>query len=128
MAREFLGRGWSFPIATDGDGRVVESSEEEKVREAIEMILRTAPGERMMRPDFGCGIHDLVFDTMSDEMIGRVQSEVADALGKWEPRIAVLGVTSQQDPDERTRLLVEIDYRIRSTNSRFNLVFPFYVQ
>ena len=81
-----------------------------------------------MRPDFGCGIHDLVFDTMSDEMVGRVESEVADALGTWEPRITVLEVTAQPDPDERTRLLVEIDYRIRSTNSRFNLVFPFYVQ
>jgi phage baseplate assembly protein W len=61
-------------------------------------------------------------------MIGRVQAEVADALAKWEPRITVLGVVAQQDPAERTRLLVEIDYRIRSTNSRFNLVFPFYVQ
>lgn len=128
MAREFLGRGWSFPIATDLDGRIVESSEEEQVRQAIELILRTAPGERVMRPDFGCGIHELVFDTMSDEAIGRVQGEVTDALAKWEPRITVLEVTAQQDPDERTRLLVEIDYSVRSTNSRFNLVFPFYVQ
>lgn len=128
MAREFLGRGWSFPIAVDADGRIAEASEDDKVRQAIETILRTARGERVMRPDFGCGIHDLVFDTLTDEMIGRVQAEVAEALGKWEPRITVLGVVAQQDPDERTRLLVEIDYRVRSTNSRFNLVFPFYVQ
>jgi len=128
VAREFLGRGWSFPIAVDADGRIAEASEDDKVRQAIETILRTARGERVMRPDFGCGIHDLVFDTLTDEMIGRVQAEVAEALGKWEPRITVLGVVAQQDPDERTRLLVEIDYRVRSTNSRFNLVFPFYVQ
>lgn len=128
MAREFLGLGWSFPIAVDEDGRIVEASEEDKVRQAIETILRTARGERVMRSELGCGVHDLVFDTLSDEMLGRVQAEVAEALGRWEPRIAVLGVVAQQDPDERTRLLVEIDYRIRSTNSRFNLVFPFYVQ
>lgn len=128
MAREFLGRGWSFPVAADADGGIVESGEEDKVRQAIETILRTSRGERMMRPDFGCGIHDLVFDALSNAMIGRVQAEVADALGKWEPRITVLEVVAQQDPEERTRLLVEIDYRIRSTNSRFNLVFPFYVQ
>lgn len=128
MAREFLGGGWSFPITAGADGRIVEAREEDKVRQAIETILRTARGERVMRPDFGCGIHDLVFDSLSDEMIGRVQAEVAEALGRWEPRITVLGVVAQQDPDERTRLLVEIDYRIRSTNSRFNLVFPFYVQ
>lgn len=128
MAREFLGRGWRFPVTADAEGRIVESGEEEKVRQAIETILRTSRGERMMRPDFGCGIHDLVFDALSNEMIGRVQAAVADALAKWEPRITVLGVVAQQDPDERTRLLVEVDYRIRSTNSRFNLVFPFYVQ
>lgn len=128
MAREFLGRGWRFPIGVDDDGRIGEASEEDKVRQAIETILRTSRGERVMRPDFGCGIHDLVFDALSDEMLGRVQAEVSDALGKWEPRITVLGVVAQQDPQERTRLLVEIDYRIRSTNSRFNLVFPFYVQ
>jgi phage baseplate assembly protein W len=128
VAREFLGRGWSFPIATRGDGRIAESSEEEKVRQSIEMILRTAPGERVMRPDFGCGIHDLVFDTMSDELIGRLQGEVADALGKWEPRVTVLEVIAGRDPEEHTRLLVEINYRVRSTNSSFNLVFPFYVQ
>jgi phage baseplate assembly protein W len=128
VARELLGRGWSFPIAVTLDGRAAEAGEEEKVRQAIELILRTAPGERVMRPDFGCGIHDLVFDTMSDEMIGRAESEVEDALGQWEPRIAVQEVTARPDPGEPTRLLVEIDYRIRSTNSRFNLVFPFYVQ
>jgi hypothetical protein len=128
VGREFLGRGWSFPITVDADGHIAEASEEEKVRQAIELILRTARGERLMYPELGCGIHDLVFDTPSDEVLGRVQAEVADTLATWEPRVTVLEVIARRDPDERTRLLVEIDYRIRSTNSRFNLVFPFYVQ
>ncbi|HEY0989757.1 MAG TPA: GPW/gp25 family protein [Kofleriaceae bacterium] len=126
MTPTFLGTGWSFPVDVDG-GRITEASDDDKVCQAIQLILRTAPGERVMRPDFGCGIHDIVFDTLSEEMLGRVQREVSEALAKWEPRIDVLRVTALQDPENWTRLLVEIDYRVRSTNSRFNLVFPFYV-
>ena len=128
MAHEFEGRGWQFPIRIDDAGAIAEAREEDKVRQSIEIILRTAPGERVMRPDFGCGIHDLVFDTISGAMIGRVASVVAGALATWEPRIDVLSVRSQQDTEDPTRLLIEINYRLRSSNSRFNLVFPFYVQ
>ena len=128
MAHEFEGRGWQFPIRVDDAGAIAEAGEEDKVRQSIEIILRTSPGERVMRPDFGCGIHDLVFDTISGAMIGRVASVVAGALATWEPRIDVLSVRSQQDTEDPTRLLIEINYRLRSSNSRFNLVFPFYVQ
>ena len=128
MAHEFEGRGWQFPIRIDDAGAIAEAREEDKVRQSIEIILRTAPGERVMRPDFGCGIHDLVFDTISGAMIGRVASVVAGALATWEPRIDVLSVRPQQDTEDPTRLLIEINYRLRSSNSRFNLVFPFYVQ
>ena len=128
MAHEFEGRGWQFPIRVDDAGAIAEAREEDKVRQSIEIILRTAPGERVMRPDFGCGIHDLVFDTISGAMIGRVASVVAGALATWEPRIDVLSVRPQQDTEDPTRLLIEINYRLRSSNSRFNLVFPFYVQ
>ena len=128
MAHEFEGRGWQFPIRVDDGGAIAEAREEDKVRQSIEIILRTAPGERVMRPDFGCGIHDLVFDTISGAMVGRVASVVAGALATWEPRIDVLSVRSQQDTEDPTRLLIEINYRLRSSNSRFNLVFPFYVQ
>ncbi len=137
MASEFLGRGWSFPVTFDAADAaqdpaasrgIAEASGEDKVRQSIEIILRTAPGERVTRPDFGCGIHELVFDTLGGDMIGRAQSAIASALAAWEPRIDVLGIAAQQDPDDPTRLLIEIDYRVRSTNSRFNLVFPFYVQ
>ena len=128
MAREFEGRGWRFPISLDAAGAIAEAREEDKVRQSIEIILRTAPGERVMRPDFGCRIHDLVFDTVSGAMIGRVATAVASALATFEPRIDVLNINPQQDTEDPTRLLVEINYRLRSSNSRFNLVFPFYVQ
>ena len=128
MAHEFEGRGWRFPIGLDGSGAIAQAREDDKVRQSIETILRTAPGERVMRPDFGCQIHDLVFDTISGAMVGRVAAVVASALATWEPRIDVLSVDPRQDTDDPTRLLIEIQYRIRSTNSRFNLVFPFYVQ
>jgi phage baseplate assembly protein W len=128
MAREFEGRGWRFPISLDDAGAIAEAREEDKVRQSIEIILRTAPGERVMRPDFGCGIHDLVFDTVSGAMVGRVATVVASALATWEPRIDVLNINPQQDTEDPTRLLIEINYRLRSSNSRFNLVFPFYVQ
>jgi Bacteriophage baseplate protein W len=128
MAREFEGRGWRFPISLDDAGAIAEAREEDKVRQSIEIILRTAPGERVMRPDFGCGIHDLVFDTVSGAMVGRVATVVASALATFEPRIDVLNINPQQDTEDPTRLLIEINYRLRSSNSRFNLVFPFYVQ
>jgi len=128
MAREFEGRGWRFPISLDDAGAIAEAREEDKVRQSIEIILRTAPGERVMRPDFGCRIHDLVFDTVSGAMIGRVATAVASALATFEPRIDVLNINPQQDTEDPTRLLIEINYRLRSSNSRFNLVFPFYVQ
>jgi uncharacterized protein len=128
MAHEFEGRGWRFPISLDDAGAIAEAREEDKVRQSIEIILRTAPGERVMRPDFGCGIHDLVFDTVSGAMVGRVATVVASARATWEPRIDVLSINPQQDTDDPTQLLIEINYRLRSSNSRFNLVFPFYVQ
>jgi Bacteriophage baseplate protein W len=128
MAREFQGRGWRFPISLDASGGIADAREEDKVRQSIETILRTATGERVMRPDFGCGIHDLVFDSVSGEMVGRVISVVQTALATWEPRIDLVDVSAHQDTEDPTRLLIEIEYRLRSTNSRFNLVFPFYVQ
>jgi phage baseplate assembly protein W len=133
---DFLGHGWSFPIQAESvtdpatnqaEVRIAEASDAQKIRQSIWMILSTAPGERPMRADFGCGIHDLVFAVFNDATIGQVMNAVAQALGKWEPRIDVLGIDVAPDPDEPNVLLIAIDYSIRSTNSRFNLVYPFYV-
>jgi phage baseplate assembly protein W len=128
MAADFLGRGWSFPVALDdGSGQIAMSQDEQKIRQSIWLILSTAPGERVMRPDFGCGIHALVFETIGAGTMGRLASEVTQALTLWEPRIEVDGVDVQPDATEPGRLLITITYRVPSTNSRFNFVYPFYV-
>jgi phage baseplate assembly protein W len=101
---------------------------EECVRQAIWMILGTARGERMMRPNFGCGIHDLVFATNSVDTAGRIATEVRQALIQWEPRIDIVNVTAAADNTASNRLLIEIEYTVRATNNQFNLVYPFYLE
>lgn len=128
MAGEFLGQGWAFPVTLDGRGGVAAVGLEDAVRQAIWIVLSTAPGERVMRPDFGAGLADLVFAPNTPATHGLVTSAVRDALVDWEPRIDVLDVAVTADPAEPTRLLVEVDYAVRATNSRFNLVYPFYLQ
>ena len=128
MAGEFLGRGWAFPVQVDGDGAIVPTTGEDAVRQAIWMVLATAPGERVMRPTFGAGLADLVFAPNTPTTHGLVASSVRAALVEEEPRIDVLDVAVTADPAEPTRLLVEVDYTVRATNSRFNLVYPFYLQ
>jgi len=126
--KDFLGRGWTFPIATDATGRLALSQYEDDIREAIRIILLTAKGERVMRPDFGASLYDFVFESMSATTIGRVQAAVSDALIKWEPRIQVIGVSVKAEAGEIGKLLIDIEYRVRATNNRFNLVFPFYLK
>jgi Bacteriophage baseplate protein W len=128
MTDEFLGSGWAFPVRTDSDGAVVAVAQEDAVRQAIWVVLSTAPGERAMRPTFGAGLADLVFAPNGPATQGLVVSAVRDALVEWEPRIDVLDVTAVPDPGQPTRLLIEVDYSVRATNSRFNLVYPFYLQ
>ncbi|MCW2533459.1 MAG: phage baseplate assembly protein [Blastococcus sp.] len=128
MAGEFLGRGWAFPIALDERGAIAGTALEDAVRQAIWVVLSTAPGERVMRPTFGAGLADLVFAPNTPATHGLVASAVRDALVEWEPRIDVLDVAVTADPGQPTRLLVEVDYSVRATNSRFNLVYPFYLQ
>ena len=125
----FLGVGLSYPVGVDAGGNVsIETHHEEKIRQAIWIILATARGERVMRPDFGCGIHDLVFAPNSPGTAGRVAGEVREALVQWEPRIDLLDVKARADGQAGERLLIEIDYRVRATNNRFNLVYPFYLE
>ncbi|MDV2996744.1 MAG: hypothetical protein N4J56_006449 [Chroococcidiopsis sp. SAG 2025] len=132
MDSEFLGVGWQFPLTIgkddDKDGRVQMVRYEAAVRQSIEMILSTAPGERLMQPEFGCGIHDLVFATNSAETIGRIVSEVRRSLVEWEARIDVQDVTVQPEADNPNYLLIQINYQIRNTTNRFNLVYPFYLE
>ena len=128
MTKEFLGAGWRFPVKTGAGGAVALSSAEDNIRESVRVILGTAKGERVMRPDFGCGIHTRVFSVINTTTLGIVENEVKEALVLWEPRIEVLGVSASSREAAQGRLLVEIDYRVRSTNTRFNLVYPFYLK
>lgn len=127
MAQEFLGVGWQFPIQTDEKGKIAMARYEESIRQAIWMILGTAKGERVMRPDFGCGIHDLVFAVNGAGTAGRVAGEVRRALIQWEPRIDLENVTATSGDSRSNQLLIDIEYRVRATNNRFNLVYPFYL-
>lgn len=123
----FLGRGWRFPIRPER-GRLLLTEQEEGVRNSIFLILSTAPGERVMRPDYGCGIHDLVFEANTPTLRGTIQALVRGSLVRWEPRIDVIDVRVETLVDQPTHLIVRIDYRLRQNNALFNLVYPFYLQ
>jgi phage baseplate assembly protein W len=127
MAKDFLGLGWKFPVQVDPTtGRIEISEYEQDVREAIWIILSTARGERVMRPDFGCGIHDLVFAPISAATVGEVESNVREALINWEPRIEIINLEVSDEESFNGKLLISLDYRVRTTNNEFNLVYPFY--
>jgi len=128
MPAEFFGLGWKFPPGADDEGRVNRASYEECIREAIWLILSTAKGERVMRPDFGCGIHDLVFAVNNATTAGLVAKEVRQALILWEPRVDMLDLQVNPRPETPSTLLIRIDYRVRATNTVFNLVYPFYLE
>jgi phage baseplate assembly protein W len=121
-----LGAGWAFPIAVDHDtGKIALVDGPDDVDQAIEIILSTAPGERPMRPEFGCAVHDYVFDGINPEMMGRVDRAVRAALDRWEPRIEVEAVDFTTRGDEV--LVIDVTYRLKATNDRRNLVYPLYV-
>lgn len=127
MASTFLGVGVNAPFALDDQGGIALAAYEESVRQSIWLILGTARGERVMRPDFGCGMHDLVFSVNSPGTASRVAGEVRLALIRWEPRIDLLDIQVNSAANGTT-LLIRIDYRVRSTNNVFNLVYPFYLE
>jgi Phage baseplate assembly protein W len=125
--KAFLGVGWAFPVEPDASGEAALSAYEEDIREAIRIVLGTDPGERVMRPDFGAGLHALVFEPVGAATAALVKHRVEQALVNWEPRIDVLEVRVREEGELRNRLLVEIDYRVRATNTFYNLVYPFYL-
>lgn len=125
--KEFLGRGWAMPVQIEPrTGFVASAAYEEDIRQSILIILETAPGERVMRPNFGCGIHELVFAAVDSTTLQQIRSTVEEALRRCEARIDVLGVAVDEAATFDGKLLVEIEYRVRSTNQVGNLVFPFY--
>jgi phage baseplate assembly protein W len=126
---EHIGTGLGFPLRLDRRGFVELVRDDEDVQEAIALILGTAHGERPMRPEFGCGIHDHLFGGIDGYTIGQMEREIREALERWEPRIDVTSVDFEfdEDGDAGIRLWIDIGYVLRATNDPRNLVFPFYV-
>jgi hypothetical protein len=135
--------GWAFPVEPapreavgeapeelppEEQGRLALAREERSIRESIMLIVGTARGERVMRPTFGCGLHDLVYEPNDSMTAARASLEIRESLIDWEPRIEVLDVQAGADPVEPEKLLINLDYRVRSTNNVFNLVYPFYLR
>jgi uncharacterized protein len=125
-AADFIGRGWSYPLGVSATGGIALSSGDDEISESIRLILGTAPGERPMRPEFGCGIHDLVFSSVDTSFAGLISVAVNAALARWEPRIEVGDVKVTLDPEREGVVLIGIEYTLCTTNDRRNLVFPFY--
>jgi phage baseplate assembly protein W len=124
---DILGTGLAFPLQVDRRGDIALVGGENDVTQAIMMILATSPGERPMRPEFGCDIHEFAFDSIDPSLIGRVDAEVRRALGRWEPRIEVLELNFDLSMAGQGALIINVGYRILATNQRRNLVYPFYV-
>jgi uncharacterized protein len=123
---DFVGQGWSWPAGVGHRGGIALVSGDTELGQAIRLILGTALGERPMRPEFGCGIHDLVFDPSDSTLAGLVAHEVRASLLRWEPRVDVEDVQVTFDPDRPGLALIDVSYAVRSTNDRRNLVVPFY--
>jgi uncharacterized protein len=124
---DMLGSGLAFPLQVDRAGGIALARGHDDIQQALELILGTAPGERPMRPEFGCGVHDFVFDSIDAETIGRMETEIRSALDRWEPRVVVEKVDFELDGVQRGELTIIIGYRVRATNHKRNLVYPFYV-
>lgn len=126
--KAFLGQGWAFPPCLKNAGEIEIVAYEEDIRQAIIIILRTSRRERVMRPDFGAGLDDFLFEPLSETTLQLVKTRVEESLIDWEPRIIVeeVKVTAEQEP--AGKLIIDMTYRIRATNTLHNLVYPFYLQ
>jgi phage baseplate assembly protein W len=128
MGSEFLGIGWKYPVSVEADGSVSSSSYEENIRESIRLILGTAKGERLMRPEFGCSIHEYAYSTMDTLTLRMIENSVYEALVDWEPRIEVSDIKTLTEKALEGKLMISIDYKVRRSNTQVNLVYPFYLK
>lgn len=127
MAKEIIGSGWSFPPQIDPQGGLALTNERNELQQSIRVILSTSPGQRVMRPTFGCRLQELVFAPNNSHTAAQVRRYVEEALGMWEPRINVLKVDAQPDLQDSSRLLIDIEYEVKSTRDRRSLIYPFYL-
>lgn len=126
-AADFIGRGIAFPLRVDQSGSIATTGATDGIDSALRVVLMTAPGERVMRPDFGCRIWELLFEPINANTLGLMAVAVREAVSRWEPRVDVEDVRIVPEPGAEGRVLIHIDYVIRTTNDRRNLVYPFYV-
>ena len=125
--KDILGAGWHFPIRTGSRGGLAMSQHETDIEQSVWIILKTAKGERRMRPEFGCSINDFVYAPNNASTSGLITQTVEEALGWWEPRIEVIEVDVRPDSRDTSLLLVDIKYRVKATNDERSLVYPFYL-
>ena len=123
----FIGRGFAFPMRVDHTGSIAMVGGPADIDRSIVMILATAKGERLMRPQFGCTIWDQLFDPINANTLGRMAEAVRESLAQWEPRVIVENVDVRPDVDHNGKVAIDITYRVKVTNDRRNLVYPFYV-
>jgi phage baseplate assembly protein W len=126
-APSFLGRGWRFPIQPDASGSLSYVEGEANIEQSLKVLLLTALGERVMRPTFGCAAPRLVFAPGSVQYLRLLETTIREAVRDWEPRVALDDVVAEALREDETHVNVNIDYRIRGSNTKFNLVFPFYL-
>jgi phage baseplate assembly protein W len=127
MSNEFIGSGWGFPVDVDSTGGSRLVSRQTELEQSHRLEISNAPGERPMRPEFGCSIHDHVFDPADGRTAGRIAFEVRESLRRWEPRIDVADVRVERHPSQPDALLLDIRYVTSDSNDPRNLVFPFYL-
>jgi phage baseplate assembly protein W len=127
LSDEFIGRGWAFPIETDATGAIALVERARELEVSMRLILGTAYGERPMRPEFGCAIHEYVFASVNATTAGRIAYEVKMSLTRWEPRVEVIEVVVTYETEQPGTMYIDIRYVERETNDPRNLVFPFYV-
>lgn len=125
---QFRGTGWAYPVNVGEDGSISRAIDSETIERSIELILGTAKGERLMRPDFGSDLHRFLFKPLSAINRSRMATTVKDALMAWEPRIRVLDIKVEVNPQRPSTALIHIEYKVRASNTKSNLVYPFYIR
>jgi uncharacterized protein len=125
--RDFVGYGWAYPVRVGPRGGIALVTGQDEISSALNLIISTAPGERVMRPEFGCAIWDQLFATPDPNTLGLMAQCVRDAIARWEARVNLESVSARVDPDDASRVLIDVTYEVKATNDRRNLVYPFYV-
>ena len=125
--QDFIGKGFSFPLQVAPTGQIMLQSGNDKIESSIRMILSTAPGERVMRPEFGCAIWRQIFDPIDANTLSEMVRNVRRAVARWEPRVELENVIAEPEEDSSGLVSIQIEYVVKATNDRRNLVYPFYI-